>query len=117
MTDPASDQSNDGAIAATTAVAPTPARQAPPKKASKSRRAAPKRVATTGVAAGEAAAADDWKPAELGKDGHTLVGKHPFSGPARARSLARAGAKSDPQGLVSDEAIATAAKAAKARKA
>lgn len=116
MTDPASDQSNDGATTVTATAAPAPARKPTPKKPSKSKSKSAARVATTGVAAGEAAAAD-WSPAELGKDGHTLVGKHPFSGPARARSLAKAGAKSDPQGLVSDEAIATAAKAAKARKA
>lgn len=111
------------APATAASVAPAPAATAPsrPRKAaSKPRKAGARKapaVQTTAPATSDSADAD-WSPAKTDpKTGHTLHGKYPLSGPARVRTLAAAGKTSDPDGLVSDEAIATAAKAAKARKA
>jgi hypothetical protein len=50
----------------------------------------------------------EWSPAKKDKQGRELRGGYPVSGPTRARALAEAGKKTDRDGLVSDEAIATA---------
>lgn len=49
----------------------------------------------------------EWSPPPVDEEtGHTLVGDYPLSGPARALALAKAGRKTDPDGIVSEETIA-----------
>ena len=48
----------------------------------------------------------DWHPAKVSDDGHELIGDYPASGPARAVAIAKAGRKTDPDGILTPEQIA-----------
>jgi hypothetical protein len=48
----------------------------------------------------------DWHPAKVDESGHELIGDYPASGPARALAIAKAGRKTDPDGVLSPEQIA-----------
>jgi hypothetical protein len=54
----------------------------------------------------ETTAKPDWSPPSVDEQGHELFGDFPLSGPARALAIAKAGRKTDPDGLLSPEQIA-----------
>lgn len=48
----------------------------------------------------------DWNAPKVDNLGRELIGKYPASGPARAIALHKAGLKSDPDKILTDEQIA-----------
>jgi hypothetical protein len=48
----------------------------------------------------------DWSPPKVDEQGRELIGDYPASGPARALAIAKAGRKTDPDGILTPEQIA-----------